>query len=95
MDARFDLNELLRQRGSEGYELHERHMNRQLPRMLQLMRWWWEERREGKMISGLISRCDDIKTKGYVVAYSPAGRGAIELANLEAYLEDGQYRIRT
>ena len=34
MDRRFDVNELLRQRGSEGYALHERHMNRQLPRML-------------------------------------------------------------
>jgi ornithine--oxo-acid transaminase len=30
----FDLADLLRGRGSERYELHARHMNRQLPRML-------------------------------------------------------------
>src|ERR1700733_11846162 len=30
----FDLSQLLRERGRDGYELHERHMNRQLPRML-------------------------------------------------------------
>jgi ornithine--oxo-acid transaminase len=30
----FDLADLLRQRGGERYELHARHMNRQLPRML-------------------------------------------------------------
>lgn len=30
----FELADLLRQRGGERYELHERHMNRQLPRML-------------------------------------------------------------
>ncbi|MDT4973939.1 MAG: ornithine--oxo-acid transaminase, partial [Pseudonocardiales bacterium] len=30
----FDLAGLLRQRGGERYELHARHMNRQLPRML-------------------------------------------------------------
>jgi ornithine--oxo-acid transaminase len=30
----FDLTGLLRQRGAERYELHEKHMNRQLPRML-------------------------------------------------------------
>jgi ornithine--oxo-acid transaminase len=30
----FDLTELLRRRGRDGYALHERHMNRQLPRML-------------------------------------------------------------
>lgn len=31
----FDLNELLAQRGAERYELHARHLNHQLPRMLQ------------------------------------------------------------
>jgi ornithine--oxo-acid transaminase len=30
----FDLAQLLKERGDERYELHERHMNRQLPRML-------------------------------------------------------------
>jgi acetylornithine/succinyldiaminopimelate/putrescine aminotransferase len=30
----FDLGQLLKERGDERYELHERHMNRQLPRML-------------------------------------------------------------
>jgi ornithine--oxo-acid transaminase len=32
--ASFDLTDLLRRHGGEGYELHARHMNRQLPRML-------------------------------------------------------------
>ena len=31
---KFDLTRLLEQRGAERYELHEKHMNRQLPRML-------------------------------------------------------------
>jgi ornithine--oxo-acid transaminase len=34
VSSSFDLNELLRKRGRDGYALHERHMNRQLPRML-------------------------------------------------------------
>lgn len=34
MDQVFDLGGLLRERGGEGYALHEQHMNRQLPRML-------------------------------------------------------------
>ncbi|QGV77561.1 aspartate aminotransferase family protein [Streptomyces ficellus] len=35
MSKKFDLAALLAERGTEGYELHARHLNPQLPRMLQ------------------------------------------------------------